>query len=293
MLFDITINPGNKLYWNIDSSVQRKRVLRQKKIATVQGPTMYYHWVMDRMPSIFLMKDLILADREIQLIINAKGRVPSYVYEYLDLLGITQNQRFAAQSDAIYHADTLYFATPFLMEPIPKNLLLAMRDHLISAALKKTSATKYKDNLIVIIQRSEPTRKIKNLSDVVTRVQTLFADKKCDIVVFEGNKSVIEQIELFYHAKLIIGVVGSGLANIIYAKKDTPVIEIHPAFDQHVVVNGEAKTSGYEFVWWIASAMDLNHWVLPVDFRPQDDEYLICPLIDLTQMIEEIKDKHF
>jgi len=44
-----------------------------------------------------------------------------------------------------------------------------------------------------------------------------------------GTMSVLEQIELFSNADVVIGTHGAGLANILFCKPNTKVIEIFQA----------------------------------------------------------------
>ena len=276
-LFDLDAIPGGGIFWPVQQDIKSSNVLKYKKVATVQGPTFFYHWVIDRLPSILLLRDLILRDPEIKLLINTTGgQASGYVQEYLDLLGIPREQRIVVPARTLCYADTIYFATPFLMEPIPRKLLLRLRDELVEAANKKVSSQIYKDNLIVVIQRKEANRRISNLQDLLVMVKTRFPD--CQIVEFNGDMSVSKQIQIFNHARLIIGLMASGLTNILYAKAGTQVIELHPI---------SSCSQGAEWCWWLSSAVGLHYWVLPTQFGVYDCE-VKCPFDGLRNILNKI-----
>lgn len=288
LLFNLLIHPGYPIFWPIDSQIKNFKTIKYKKIATVQGPTYFYHWLIDRLPSILLLKkSLIFQDPEVKFIINSCGPKP-YVYEYLELLGIPNNRLIISESNTLYYADTVYFGTPFLMEPIPKKLLLELRNELIEAAQKKQISRQYKSNLIVIIQRKESNRKIQNLDELLNLIGQTFSNKDYEIIIYDSSMPVSEQIQIFNNARLIIGAMASGMANLIYSKPGAFVIEIHPEL-QYVVNKDGINNAGNEWCWWLSSLVDLNYWVLTAPFNLADAS-IICPIEKMDKILKKIKD---
>ncbi len=289
-LFDIKVAPGIPIFWNLQQDVMHMAVLYHDKLATVQGPTLYYHWVIDRLPSILLLRKFILQDPTIKLVIhNQHNSVAGYVHEYLHLLGIPSDQVIVANSNALYHAETLYFATPFLMEPIPKKLLSELRSELIEAAYQKPSSREYKNNLVVIIQRREADRRILNLAELVRTVNESFAHKGYEILIFDASMSVSEQIKIFNNARLIIGVMASGLTNVLYANPGASVIEIHPELAYLANPQG-INDSGCEWCWWLSSIAGANYWVVPTRFTFADS-HVTVPLEPMKKILKQIVEK--
>ena len=59
-----------------------------------------------------------------------------------------------------------------------------------------------------------------------TQLQTLaIACSNFQIVVLD-NMSLLQQIELFYHSRLVIGIHAAGLSNIIFCQPETKVLEL-------------------------------------------------------------------
>jgi len=287
LLFDIFVSPGFPIFWPIEHNVRNYEVVKYKKIATVQGPTFFYHWVIDRLPSVLLLKEFLLADPEIKLIINNQdGRVAGYVTEYLDLLGIPAEQIIVAQANTLYYADTVYFATPFLMEPIPKELLLALRSALLEGAQRKKLPVRYKNNLIVIVQRVESNRRIANLAELVEVIQSKFSSEEYETVIFDGNMSVAQQIDIFNHARLVIGVMASGLTNVLFANPQTSVIEIHPELP-YLVDKAGINNWGGEWCWWLSSAVHADYWFVLAPFNLWDAS-VACPIDKIREILEKL-----
>jgi len=278
-LFRIFVNPSAALFWPVPD-VRNYRVEEHKKIATVQGPTLFYHWLLDRMPSIFMLRDTIQQDPEMKFIISPyEGRVPGYVHEYLDLLGIPVDRRIIGNPGTLYFAKEVFFATPFLMEPIPQKLLSAFRETLIKASEQRPISRAYQDNLIVVIQRTESDRRIENIDALVRLLKSKYPSNKYEVLIFNANTSISEQIQIFNKARLIIGVTASGLSNIIYAKKGAHVIEIHPETNM--------AGGGAEWVWWLASSVGLHYWVVPARFALSDAR-VTCPIHDIEKILQKI-----
>lgn len=263
-----------------------------KKLATVQGPhTFFYHNVVDRLPSIILLRDTIMKqDPEVKLLIPkvknqfSDGQVPGYFYEYLQLLGITRDRIEHANDIYCHSADELYFATPFAMEPIPKKLLMKLRKDLVEASAKEPLSREYNHNLIVVIQREETNRCIENLDELLILLKKMFADKGYEILVYKADQSIAEQIQIFNHAKIVIGLMASGMTNIIFTNPGTAVVDIRP----EVKPQGR-NNHGLEWCWWLSSAVDLNYWFILHDFL-FTDRWVKCPMDHMKNTLEKIRE---
>lgn len=280
LLFSISWNPNQPIFWPRSPRAHRY----YKKLATVQGPTLFYHSIIDRLPSVMLLRDTVLRDPNVKLLINKVNSIPHYLSEYLDLLGIPNNQ-IEIGGSSIYVVDELFFATPFLMEPIPKNLLKKFRDELILASQKRPLSRQYNHNLIVIIQRRESDRRIRNINELINTITDIYISDDHEIILFDASMSVAEQIQIFNHARIIIGLMASGQTNIIYANPGTTIIDIRPDFtDEPVGLNN----GGREWCWWLASVFDLDYWPLPHQFKLSDPS-VICPINHIKQILLKSK----
>jgi len=85
------------------------------------------------------------------------------------------------------------------------------------------------NNKIFINRPNARHRKLMNESEVIKQLQEF----GFNIIELE-KLSVLEQINLFYHSKVVLGIHGAGLTNCLFMKKDSKVIDfIHEKFIQH------------------------------------------------------------
>lgn len=286
LLFKLLVDPGNNMFWPVNpEKLKNFQVIELPKAASVQGARVFYHWLIDRFPSIFLLKEYILKDPEMKLIINTPdGHVAGYVHEYLDLLGIPRDKYLVTPATSCCYVETLYFATPFLMEPIPRKLLLALRDTLLESSMKYKLSRQYNNNLVVVIQRKESDLKIVNMPELLNYLTSMFSELNYEIFVFDASCSVAEQIQIFNNARVVIGVMASGLANVIFTKPGTSIIEMHPDYLQMI----ERNNYGNEWVWWLASAVGADYWILPTQFKIEPSALVTCPIEQLGTIIKKI-----
>lgn len=285
-LFSLWVKPQQPIFWPITPEVFSYKRQHVGKLATVQGPTLFYHTVIDRLPSIFLMRNLLMSDSEIKVMINAITRIPDYLWEYLDLLGIPRERCVEGDYQTIFSANEVYFATPFLMEPIPRKLLLSLRNTLLTAAAKKPLSRSYRNNLIVVVQRRERDRRIANIHELVALLRESFAGKDYEIVIYDASMSVAEQICLFNNARLVISPMASGLTNVLYTKEDATIIELHP---QRSYITDASRINNYggEWCWWLASAVGARYCFIALPYYLSDFS-LICPLERIRPMIQKV-----
>jgi len=285
LLFSFLCNPNAPIYWPIDSHISKYPIIHKTALATVQGPTLFYHSIIDRLPSVLLLKESVLQDPSIKLLINSTSTPPGYLLEYLSLLGIEKEQLEISTGKTVYHVDKLYFATPFLMEPIPKKLLNKFREVLIKASIKRSAYKKKNSNLIVIIQRRENDRKIQNINQLIALIHNIFRDVKHEILLFDASMPVADQIQIFNDTRVVIGVLASGQSNILYCNPKTHIIDIRPNWQ---LPKGEIWNHGREWCWWLACASDLNYWPIFETFN-LSDKFVHCPLQKMVTILEKIQ----
>lgn len=85
---------------------------------------------------------------------------------------------------------------------------------------------KYGRDLIILIYRKEALRSLRNFDQIYDGLMERFPEEK--FVRFD-SMPLDKTIALFQRAKLIIGVHGAGLTNMVFATKGISVIEIFPA----------------------------------------------------------------
>jgi capsular polysaccharide biosynthesis protein len=208
---------------------------------------MYGHWLIDFMPRLI---NLIATGREIsQCRYLLPGDLPDFARAWLTLLGIPpENISYYDLRAHVYHVETAL---------IPVGLRVAARvNPLMSSALA------WVRNVVLPADMPEPPgrslfvsrRKWGNTSRTLMN-----EDEIIDIalrygfsVVYPEELSLVEQVQVFASAKVILGDYGSALHNAIFAPRDVTVIALrgtegHPGFLQSGLCEVLNQDMGYVF----------------------------------------------
>jgi hypothetical protein len=177
----------------------------------------YYHWVIDSLPKLFLLKQSGLYDQVDYFL------VPNYAHkfqiEYLKFFGITEDKIINAEVDRHIQAESLLVAS---YVRIMAHLPMWVSDFLHQSF--SASYGKPKNKLIYIARGDAAlNRKVLNESELVEML------KQMDFEIhFLSKLTVQEQAQLFNSARLIVASHGGGLTNLVFCDRGTKVLEFFP-----------------------------------------------------------------
>lgn len=177
----------------------------------------YYHWLYDVLPRIGLCESLInLNDIDYLLVPDLCHQ---FQWETLNILNISKNKLISSANVQHISADNLLVTDH--PNPDPSNLPKWIVDWLRLQFLSEARLN-LKFNSLIYIERSDSVnnRRLLNEKEVVA-----FLKEKGFSTYRLSELSVREQISLFYHAEIIVGVHGAGFANLAFCKPGTKVIE--------------------------------------------------------------------
>lgn len=225
------IAPDNKLIWDISWSgepavsdhwfFKQERLLQYKEtaesIAVLTIPWIchknYYHWTLENLSRIDLIrKSGIHVDKFIM-----HPRNNRFHYETLNILGISDKQIIEVNQELHIKANQLI--VPRLgMSPLipPKWACEFVRKEFLTNIEQNT-----KYDRIYISRGSADHRKVTNENEVFQFLSHLGFQK----ITLE-NYTLNEQIQLIASAKIIVSPHGAGLANLVFAKPGTKIIEL-------------------------------------------------------------------
>ena len=187
----------------------------------------YCHWLLDILPKLKLAS-LLYDLNKIDYFYFSK--LNSFQLQILKLIGIdkkkfidTKKNKHCFSKKIIFTTHPNYFKGTFseAQSNIPKWIIQYLRKKFLK--LVKNKKKTYKK---IYIDRSDSVFnhcKLINNSEVET-----FLKLKGFKVLKLSKLSFLNQITIFNNAKFIIGAHGAGLANLIFCKKNTRVIEIKP-----------------------------------------------------------------
>jgi len=208
-------------------------------------------WLLETLPSHIL----ILAPRG--------GRLERY-YTFLHERGVNTSRVLPYQNvpKSVIYVENLYtvYEWPFCHqegnpniggEPseYPYEIMSKLRDYFTLKSYGR------KETQIVVVNRGNSARKVEEHVKLMRELQAAFAGSK--IVEFgpsDLDRPLIEHIEIFSAATVVVGPHGAGLGNIVYCKEGTAVVEI--GFDGHEGMQLD------EMYYQLSMGLHLRYWLV-------------------------------
>jgi capsular polysaccharide biosynthesis protein len=220
--FFITKNKSN----NID--------LEQAISFNVGGADSFQHFLQDCLPIIAMSKKFLAENPGIPLLLPEPSSSFKNRDYFLKKIGIS-NRIIETNTIQSLRIKELYFWNfyPFNAQYcLPPVFYKELRD-LIS---KKNS--RYKTRSVILLIRSEKTRKFKNLEDV-RKILQIFANlNQLDLEIVNTSTEEIPALEAkINRASVIIGIHGGSVYNAIFCQDDCTVIEFIPTTNTNSTVN--------------------------------------------------------
>ncbi len=211
------------------------RVLNMAQGAS--GHKNYSHWLLDMLPKLKLY-DEIFSFKDLNYIYLNK--LENFQKCSLELLGlkylkiIDSDQYRHIQCEDLISTDHPSYFNGFILDQaqnIPEWVVYWLRDSFLGKSEKIDCKEK------VFIDRSGSSFKH---SQIINYDQTInfLKDKGFEILKLE-KKSFLEQVSIFYNAKVVVGAHGAGLANICFSKSKSRIIEIRSSEPGYAYQNRE------------------------------------------------------
>eukprot|EP00963_Diacronema_lutheri_P003604 scaffold285_cov330-Pavlova_lutheri.AAC.122 len=231
---------------------------------------MYYHFVEETLPKLVLLKQSGLLDKYPDMKILMWGQ--PYEASYLDLLEIQGDRVVIYEPHQTYHADVLAFPTPSARITPAKESLELVRQAL---GADQIVPQEERSKIIYCSRSGESSRKVVNEDEIIQAIKDEFPED--EVVVYTSISDAREVIDLFKHAKLVVGPHGAGLSHILFAAPGTPVVEFLFMQDPPMMF------------WHTSASIDLDYWMVPV---PQSDwmgSVMEVPIQEVEDVLHAIK----
>lgn len=184
-------------------------------VIAASGADVYYHWMVDILPRISLLKDANVFNDISKFIINYTD-LP-YQKETLNTLGIKEERLIKTNDHWKSHYKAKILLVPSFASKV--NVVSLYSINFLRKTFLNTNDDKFFYANIYI--KRKYSRKIVNEYEV----ETLLKQYGYVTLTLE-NYSVNKQAFLFNNATKIVGVHGGGFTNIIFCKQHTKIIEI-------------------------------------------------------------------
>jgi hypothetical protein len=194
----------------------------------------YFHWLIFVLPRILYLKT-ILGDQFPPLLMSDHLEIPLVVETSLDLIGIRKED-----CASIHHGKVsvkeLYFP---VMSRFDRSMLASLR-------LKLTESFEsdlHKSDFIYVSRKKANKRRCSNETEVETCLENFgFTTIHAEAFTFS------EQIQIFKNARIVCGLHGAGLSNMLFMADRAQVIEIGN------------KSDPSPLFYSLANALNLDYW---------------------------------
>lgn len=205
-----------------------------------KGSHHYFHWVFDALPRLNLLwRSGIEID---QYLIDQRA---SFHREYLDLLGIPQEKITTVKKNTHLQAEELIVPSfPGTTGCVTQQSCLFLQKKILAPLSENFS--KNDSRRIYISRAKAEKRRVLNEKEVMERLRLY--GFQC--IVLE-DLSVMEQVTCFASAEIIVAPHGAGLANLVYCKKGTKVIEFFSPNYVNPCYCGLSGTMGLTYAYLI------------------------------------------
>lgn len=218
----------------------------------------FYHWLHEVLPQLGLLEKGDLTGAHFFV----ATKLP-FQKQSLDLLGIKpQNRISATQFDAVKAPAIITLSTPQM--PTPSTVAFLRSQFL--PHLKKSKAKKR-----LYLSRGDADRRRVINETEVTQILEQYGFEKA----MTANLDLLDQMELFYNAEMVVAPHGAGLSHLAFCDPGTPVLELFsPAY-----IN--------TCYWHLSSAASLNYSYLLGEGKRYPD--YVDPGIDPDMIIDPKK----
>jgi capsular polysaccharide biosynthesis protein len=209
---------------------------RQAALLGIFGHRNYYHFLLDVCSRIHLLRAAgVDLERIDAIIVNPEDR--PYQSELFSLLGLPLNNRVHTGAGCHFRAKELHVPSVHNRLQRPVWAFQFLRNSLLPQAMD-TVRSGHSIRRLYLSRRTAPGRRARN-QNALDRCLRSYG---FSCVVAE-DLPVVEQIAVVNRAEVIVAEHGAGLTNLIFARPDVTVVELHSPY-------------------WLSSAfVELAHWV--------------------------------
>lgn len=211
----------------------------------------YYHWMLDLLPRIELLRrNNIDLDRIDKFIVNAT--TAKFQKETLAHLGIPEAKIIVSQNDKPFHIKADKLIVPSLPRQRGGSMPKWACDFLRSAFLTGNTPNKYTGQERIYISRGDAQhRQVKDEANIINYLNKIgFKSVTLNAI------SVVEQAQLFSQAKVIVSPHGAGLTNLVFCNPQTKIVEFFSPNYLH---------PGY---WRLSNQIGIEYYCLQGDNQP-------------------------
>ena len=237
-------------YKNIGIKIPKKEISIEIGIHfTKDHSKNYFHWLIECLPRFSLIDKI---DNKIPLLVDKD--LPKQFYDALSILNQNNRKLLKIDSGTTYKINKLYYPSQLSVvhdnynNPIynqdaiySKKAINYVRDNVLKKITSQNN--QIKSRKLYLSRKNSNYRQLLNSNEIED-----FLTKNGFEIIFPEYLSFFAQVQIFSQAKIIVGQSGAGMANFIFAPKDSRIL---------IMMSDVAETNLHLF-GLIAQALDIN-----------------------------------
>jgi capsular polysaccharide biosynthesis protein len=204
----------------------------------------FFHWMLECLPRLAALEDYVPLFDGVVIPPNPQP----FHYESLAALGVGRDRLIEAFPKLHFKLEHLFATDYSARDNTPPWLHLWYKDKFIRPLNLQANAGRK-----IYISRADASyRTISNSDEVHAMVSALGFE-----VVALSRMSFIDQAKLFYTSDVIVGEHGAGLANLVFCRKGSRVIEIFSVYWIAPSNYAIARSAGLEYHFYVAERPEI------------------------------------
>lgn len=244
-LYEVSIN--SKLLWEsfhskfatenylFNNSHQYRLISHQKSLdLQINGPlfiiphrwydTNYYHWTIETLARFRVWQTTKKKVKNLKILMN-RFKSNSFQDQWLKIMGINHEDCIFMDEDKNYHLENIFYCASVGTNHCSYSNVKLINQLVSEGNFENNSNIERTNQFskIFVCRKKGSVRSIHNHDEVMK----IMMDKGFQ-VIYSEDFTISEQIKIFYSAQYIVGIHGSGLANIIFAQSNSHILELMP-----------------------------------------------------------------
>lgn len=218
-------------------------------VVTTAGANVYYHWILDVLPRLLMLKELGLLEHIDHIVMNYDGA--RFQKATLDVIGVKEGQIINCKGDRNFHIEADYLYVPTLLSALSQVNLYEC-DLLKKYFLGKTATTSV-GKRVYVSRKKNGTRTIVNEEEFWSFIKGYGFEE-----VLLEDYSIAEQAVIFNKAELIVGAHGSAYANMAFSTAATTLVDILPETNLVPCFYNICEQVGAKYLGYVDKAKAIN-----------------------------------
>ncbi len=182
-----------------------------KKIGAIN----YGHWLVEMLPKVFFAYQQPALEGVPIIIQRTTGNLKRAIFDSLEAIGFPLENVIETGNDMLC-ADTLFYPTPVTWHPVTKAPAIIPLFEQLAAPYPQE-----RQEILFISRADTDRRRLMNEKAVIESLRRRWGSVR---VLFPASMTFQEQVRTFANARCIVGPMGAGLVNSLFAPADVPVL---------------------------------------------------------------------